>query len=139
VSPLPPRENALVPEGPIENTVAPGTELLVAQGPAVVLAGRYKLLELIGEGGMGSVWMAQQIDPVKRLVAVKLVKSGMDSKQILTRFEAERQALALMDHPNIARVFDAGATADGAPFFVMELVKGIPITKYCDEHRLTPR
>jgi serine/threonine protein kinase/Flp pilus assembly protein TadD len=123
--------------------------------------GPYKLLDEIGEGGMGSVWMAQQQEPVKRLVALKLVKAGMDSKQVLARFEAERQALALMDHPNIARVFDAGTTGNepealatgtaanfpvanasgssGRPYFVMELVKGIPITKYCDEHRLTPR
>jgi hypothetical protein len=104
-----------------------------------VLAGRYKLVEPIGEGGMGTVYMAQQTEPVKRAVAVKLVKAGMDTRAVLARFEAERQALALMDHPNIARVFDAGATADGRPFFVMELVKGIPITKYCDDHRLTPR
>jgi WD40 repeat protein len=104
-----------------------------------VLVGRYKLLEEIGEGGMGSVWMAQQIEPVKRLVAVKLIKSGLGSKAVLARFEAERQALALMDHPNIAKVFDAGATPDGRPFFVMELVKGVAITRYCDEHHLTPR
>src|SRR5262245_57156163 len=104
-----------------------------------VLGGRYKLLEPIGEGGMGSVWMAQQSEPVRRLVAVKLIKAGMDSKQVLARFEAERQALALMDHPNIARVFDGGATPDGRPYFVMELVKGVPITRYCDEHHLTPR
>jgi tetratricopeptide (TPR) repeat protein len=105
----------------------------------VVLAGRYKLLEVLGEGGMGAVWMAQQTEPVKRLVAVKLIKAGMDSKQVLGRFEAERQALALMDHPNIARVFDAGVTAEGRPYFVMELVRGVPITRYCDEHHLTPR
>jgi serine/threonine protein kinase/tetratricopeptide (TPR) repeat protein len=104
-----------------------------------VLAGRYKLLEAIGEGGMGTVWMSQQTEPVKRLVAIKLIKPGMDSRQVLARFEAERQALALMDHPNIARVLDAGAAPDGRPFFVMELVKGVPITRYCDEHRLTPR
>jgi serine/threonine protein kinase/tetratricopeptide (TPR) repeat protein len=107
--------------------------------------GPYKLIEQIGEGGMGIVYMAQQTEPVKRLVAVKLIKAGMDSKQVLARFEAERQALALMDHPNIARVLDAGSTAPtdggypGRPYFVMDLVKGVPITKYCDEHRLTPR
>jgi tetratricopeptide (TPR) repeat protein/serine/threonine protein kinase len=101
--------------------------------------GPYKLLEEIGEGGMGSVWMAQQTAPVKRLVALKVIKPGMDSKQVLARFEAERQALALMDHPHIAKVLDAGTTATGRPFFVMELVKGVPITRYCDEHRLTPR
>jgi serine/threonine protein kinase len=104
-----------------------------------VLAGKYKLLEKIGEGGMGSVWMAQQTEPVKRTVAVKLIRRGDDSRAILARFEAERQALALMDHPNIAKVLDAGTTERGAPFFVMELVKGVPITRYCDEHRLTPR
>jgi tetratricopeptide (TPR) repeat protein len=104
-----------------------------------VLAGRYKLLEEIGEGGMGAVWMAQQTEPVKRLVAVKLIKAGMDSKLVLARFEAERQALALMDHPNIAKVLEGGATASGRPFFVMELVKGVPLTKFCDEQRLTPR
>jgi serine/threonine protein kinase len=104
-----------------------------------VIAGRYKLVEQIGEGGMGAVWMAQQTEPVKRLVAVKLIKTGMESKQVITRFEAERQALALMDHPNIARVLDAGATATGRPYFVMELVKGVPVTRYCDEQRLTPK
>ena len=88
---------------------------------------------------MGTVFMAQQTEPVKRLVAVKIVKPGMDSKAVLARFEAERQALALMDHPNIARVLDAGSTESGRPFFVMELVKGIPITQYCDQRRLTPR
>jgi WD40 repeat protein/serine/threonine protein kinase len=110
------------------------------------MVGPYKLLEQIGEGGMGTVWMAQQTNPVKRLVCVKLIKPGMDSKAVLARFEAERQALALMDHPNIAKVLDAGATPGepscdnaGRPYFVMELVKGVPITKYCDEHHLTPR
>jgi len=101
--------------------------------------GPYKLIEPIGEGGMGTVWMAQQTEPVKRLVAVKLVKAGMDSKQVIARFEAERQALALMDHPNIARVLDAGTTSTGRPYFVMDLVKGVPITEYCDEHHRTPR
>ncbi|MGA2257702.1 MAG: protein kinase, partial [Thermoguttaceae bacterium] len=104
-----------------------------------VIAGRYKLLEEIGEGGMGTVFMAQQAAPVKRAVAVKIVKPGMNSKAVLARFEAERQALALMDHPNIARVLDAGTTESGRPFFVMELVKGIPITQYCDQHKLTVR
>ena len=91
-----------------------------------VLAGKYKLVEEIGEGGMGSVFMAQQTEPVKRAVAVKVIKAGMDSKAVLARFEAERQALAIMDHPNIARVLDAGTTDGGRPFFVMELVKGMP-------------
>src|SRR5437763_1232500 len=101
--------------------------------------GAYKLLQKLGEGGMGSVYLAEQTEPVRRQVALKVIKAGMDSQQVLARFEAERQALALMDHPNIAKVLDAGATAAGRPYFVMELVKGIPITSYCDEHRLTPK
>jgi serine/threonine protein kinase/Flp pilus assembly protein TadD len=103
------------------------------------LIGSYKLIEQIGEGGMGTVWMAQQTEPVKRLVAIKLIKAGMDSRQVIARFEAERQALALMDHTNIARVLEAGTTDAGRPYFVMDLVKGVPITRYCDEHHLTPR
>ena len=103
------------------------------------LIGPYKLIQEIGEGGMGAVWMAQQTEPVKRLVALKVIKPGMDSRQVIARFEAERQALALMDHPNIARVFDAGTTSAGRLYFVMELVKGVPLTEYCDERRLTPR
>ena len=109
------------------------------EGVGAVVGGRYKLVEALGEGGMGTVWMAQQTEPVRRPVAVKLIKAGMDSRQVLARFEAERQALALMDHPSIARVLDAGATERGRPYFVMELVKGVPITRYCDEHKLTPR
>ena len=101
--------------------------------------GPYKLLEPIGEGGMGTVWMAEQTTPVKRTVALKVIKAGMDSRQVLARFGAERQALALMDHPNIAKVLEAGTTELGRPYFVMELVKGKPITTYCDEERLTPR
>ena len=104
-----------------------------------VIAGKYKLIEEIGEGGMGSVYMAQQTEPVKRAVAVKVIKAGMDSKAVLARFEAERQALAVMDHPNIAKVLDAGTTDGGQPFFVMELVKGLPITEFCDARKLTPR
>jgi serine/threonine protein kinase/Tfp pilus assembly protein PilF len=101
--------------------------------------GPYKLLQQIGEGGMGTVYMAEQSEPVQRKVALKLIKPGMDSRQVISRFEAERQALALMDHPHIAKVLDAGTTEAGLPYFVMELVKGTPITKYCDEHHLTPR
>lgn len=101
------------------------------------IAGRYRLVEVIGEGGMGSVYRAEQTEPVKRQVAVKLIKGGVDSRSVQARFDAERQALALMDHPNIARVFDGGATATGQPFFVMELVKGVPLTHYCDLHRLS--
>jgi tetratricopeptide (TPR) repeat protein len=137
------------------------------ESPGTVI-GPYQLLEEIGEGGMGTVWMAQQTEPVKRLVALKLIKAGMDSKQVIARFEAERQALALMDHANIARVLDGGTTNvarslrerspgspgdaglgsrsepatlpdPGRPYFVMELIKGVPITRYCDEHHLTPR
>jgi len=105
--------------------------------PGMILGGRYKLLENIGEGGMGSVWLAEQTQPVKRRVAIKLVKAGMDSRQVLARFEAERQALALMDHANIAKVFDGGMTEQGRPFFVMEYVKGVPFTEYCDQARLS--
>ena len=104
-----------------------------------VLAGRYRLLEQIGEGGMGTVWMAQQTNPSSGPSPSSSSSAGWTRKPVLARFEAERQALALMDHPNIARVLDAGTTSDGRPFFVMELVKGVPITKYCDEHQLTPR
>src|SRR5262245_28931104 len=101
--------------------------------------GPYKLLQQIGEGGMGVVYMAEQHEPVKRRVALKIIKPGMDSQQVIARFEAERQALSLMDHPNIAKVLDAGTTENSRPYFVMELVKGQPITQYCDEHQLTPR
>ncbi len=104
--------------------------------PGLVLAGRYKLLEQIGEGGMGSVWVAEQFAPVKRKVAIKLIKAGMDSKRVLARFDAERQALALMDHANIAKVMDGGMTDDHRPYFVMDYFKGIPITDYCDQVRL---
>ena len=100
------------------------------------LIGCYKLLQKIGEGGCGVVYMAEQEEPVRRCVALKVIKLGMDTREVVARFEAERQALAMMDHPNIARVFDAGATETGRPFFVMELVRGDPITRYCDEHNL---
>src|SRR5262245_56187922 len=98
---------------------------------------RYKLLEKIGEGGFGAVYVAEQREPVKRRVALKIIKLGMDTRHVVARFEAERQALALMDHPNIAKVLDAGATETGRPYFVMELVRGIPITQYCDENHLS--
>jgi serine/threonine protein kinase/tetratricopeptide (TPR) repeat protein len=114
--------------GPADGREAPGTHI-----------GPYKLLQLIGEGGMGTVWMAEQGQPVRRLVALKVIKAGMDSAQVVARFEQERQALAVMDHPHIAKVLDAGTTESGRPFFVMEYVKGVPITQFCDEHRLTPR
>ena len=99
--------------------------------------GPYKLLQQIGEGGMGAVWKAEQEKPVRRMVAIKLIKSDIASEEITARFEAERQALAMMDHQNIAKVLDAGSTDDGSPFFVMELVKGVPLTKYCDENKLS--
>ncbi len=99
--------------------------------------GRYKLLQQIGEGGCGVVYMAEQEEPVRRRVALKLIKLGMDTKQVIARFAAERQALAMMDHPNIAKVLDAGATASGRPYFVMELVRGIKITEYCDQNHLS--
>ena len=99
--------------------------------------GGYKLLQQIGEGGCGVVFMAEQTAPVHRKVALKIIKPGMDSKSVIARFEAERQVLALMDHPHIAKIFDAGATQSGRPYFVMELVRGIKITEYCDQHSLT--
>jgi serine/threonine protein kinase len=108
------------------------------EGPGTVI-GHYKLLELIGMGGMGEVHLAEQREPLVRRVAIKVIKLGMDTKEVVARFEAERQALALMDHPNIARVFDAGSTATGRPYFVMELVEGQPITRFCDEKRLDTR
>src|SRR3989442_15402302 len=110
----------------------------ISERPGTMI-GPYKLLQQIGEGGMGTVFMAEQTQPVQRKVALKIIKPGMDSHQVIARFEAERQALAMMDHVNIARVFDAGATEAGRPYFVMELVHGVPITKYCDDHHLTPR
>src|SRR5262249_14511935 len=118
--------------------VSPTADQPLTEGAGTAI-GPYKLLEQIGEGGMGTVWMAQQQEPVKALAAVKLIRAGMDSRQVIARWEAERQALALMDHPNIARVLDAGPTAGGRPYFVMDLVKGVPITRYCDDRHLTPR
>jgi eukaryotic-like serine/threonine-protein kinase len=111
-------------------------ELPPAAEPSGTVIGPYKLLEPIGEGGMGVVFMAEQTQPIRRKVALKIIKPGMDTKQVIARFEAERQALALMDHPNIARVLDAGATESCRPYFVMELVRGIPITDYCDREKL---
>ena len=101
--------------------------------------GHYKLLQQIGEGGFGVVYMAEQAVPVRRRVALKIIKLGMDTKSVIARFEAERQALAMMDHPNIAKVFDAGATDTGRPYFVMELVRGVRITEYCDQQKLSVR
>jgi len=110
----------------------------IAEAPGTMI-GRYKLLEQIGEGGMGLVFMAEQREPVRRKVALKIIKPGMDTRQVIGRFEAERQALAMMDHPNIAHVLDGGATESGRPYFVMDLVRGIPLTEYCDENQLTTR
>src|SRR5204863_6505911 len=114
-----------LPHAPVRLSEGPGSKI-----------GRYKLLEQIGEGGFGVVFMAEQETPVRRTVALKIIKLGMDTRQVVARFEAERQALAMMDHPNIARVFDGGATETGRPYFVMELVRGVPITSFCNERRL---
>ncbi|MBL8803625.1 MAG: tetratricopeptide repeat protein [Planctomycetes bacterium] len=110
-----------------------------SQEQAGAQIGRYKLLEQIGEGGMGTIWMAEQREPVKRRVALKIIKLGMDTKQVIARFEAERQALAMMDHPHIAKVLDAGATETGRPYFVMEYIKGIPILEFCDQQKIDTR
>jgi serine/threonine protein kinase len=122
----PPKASGTVDEQPLREGI--GTRI-----------GPYKLLQQLGEGGMGVVYLAEQEQPVRRRVALKVIKAGMDSAQVIGRFEQERQALALMDHPHIAKVLDAGATDTGRPYFVMELVKGLPITKYCDQEQLTPR
>jgi len=122
-------------ESAIPATLA--AQVSAGEGIGTVIAGRYTLSEVIGEGGMGSVYLASQTEPVKRQVALKLIRTGMDSRAVLARFDAERQALALMDHPNIARIYDGGATTAGQPFFVMELVNGAPLTEYCDAKRLS--
>jgi serine/threonine protein kinase/tetratricopeptide (TPR) repeat protein len=122
--------------GPALEGERPGAEFPVEEAPAQMI-GRYKLLEKIGEGGCGVVHVAEQTEPVRRRVAVKIIKLGMDTKSVVARFEAERQALALMDHPNIAKVLDAGSTETGRPYFVMELVRGMKITEYCDETKLS--
>jgi eukaryotic-like serine/threonine-protein kinase len=129
--PARPPKGAEVTAGLVPNGLPAGERI------GTVVVGRYRLLEEIGEGGMGTVWKAEQTQPVRRMVALKLIKAGMDSRTVLSRFEAERQALALMEHPNIARVLDGGTTESGRPFFVMEYVKGVPFTRYCDDARLT--
>ncbi|MFP5355646.1 MAG: serine/threonine protein kinase, partial [Gemmatimonadota bacterium] len=101
--------------------------------------GPYRILQLLAQGGMGLVFVAEQLEPVRRRVALKVIKDGMDTHEVVARFELERQALAVMDHPNIAKVLDAGATEDRRPYFVMELVRGIPLTEYCDVHKLSTR
>jgi WD40 repeat protein/serine/threonine protein kinase len=130
-------------EGQFLESPAPGLadtvdEQRVREGPGTVI-GPYKLMEQIGEGGMGLVFVAEQQQPLRRRVALKLIKPGMDTREVIARFEAERQALALMDHPHIARVLDGGQTSSGRPYFVMDLVKGLPLTEYCDQAQLTPR
>src|SRR5262249_11834703 len=121
----------------------PGLSATVDESPLSekpgMVVGPYKLMEQIGEGGMGLVFVAEQMHPVRRKVALKVIKPGMDTRQVIARFEAERQALALMDHPNIAKVFDGGQTASGRPYFIMELVKGVPITEYCDQNQVALR
>jgi len=125
-------------ETPVSGPDAIAEEPPVAEGPGTVI-GRYKLLEKIGEGGMAVVYMAEQTEPIRRKVALKIIKLGMDTRQVIARFEAERQALALMDHPSIAKVLDAGATETGRPYFVMELVAGVSITEYCDKNSLSTK
>lgn len=131
------------PLAPVAEAAAPVTQTLRPSDkdftPGVLIAGKYKLLEELGRGGMGSVFRAEQVSPIRREVALKIIKLGMDTRQVVARFETERQALAVMDHPSIAHVFDAGATETGRPFFVMEYVHGIPIDDYCDRHRLPMR
>ena len=135
---MPPQDNSS--NDPVEKNIELAPTLsTVAGDTAEQVVGPYHLVRRLGEGGMGEVWLAEQKEPVRRRVALKLIKRGMNTREALVRFDSERQALALMDHPNIARVFDAGATLDGAPYFVMEYVSGIPITHYCDQHRLSTR
>ena len=125
-------------DAPVFGASSVDREPQVAERPGTVI-GRYKLLQELGEGGFGVVYMAEQQEPVQRKVALKIIKLGMDTRQVIARFEAERQALALMDHPHIAKVLDAGATDTGRPYFVMELVRGVPITEYCDKNNLTTK
>src|SRR5215471_10836974 len=129
--------------GPLDGAAMPQEKTLVLSLPPTEKPGdkigRYKLLQQLGEGGCGVVYMAEQLEPVRRRVALKIIKLGMDTKQVMARFEAERQALALMDHPNIAKVLDGGATETGRPYFVMELVRGVKFTEYCDHNNLSTR
>src|SRR5712692_7618195 len=129
---------AAAPANPNEAEITTKITAPIEQRPGTMI-GRYKLLEKVGEGGFGTVYVAEQREPVKRRVALKIIKLGMDTKQVIARFEAERQALALMDHPNIAKVLEAAATDTGRPYFVMELVRGIKITDYCDQNNLSTR
>ncbi len=129
------------PSADVAATLPPPSEPVAGptEQAGQVIAGKYTLVQKLGEGGMGSVWVAEQTEPVKRRVALKMIRAGVGSDVVMRRFDAERQALALMDHPNIAKILDGGATAAGQPFFVMELVKGVPITRYCDELHLSIR
>jgi serine/threonine protein kinase len=131
------RAQAALGPFPEERFALPAGDGLVGERPGTVI-GPYTLLEQIGEGGFGIVFMAEQQEPIRRRVALKVLKPGMDTRQVVARFEAEQQALALMDHPHIARVLDAGATDSGRPYFVMELVRGVPITEFCDANHLPP-
>jgi serine/threonine protein kinase len=134
----PPAENSPTSDAratPADDVTQP-TPVRAASGAMI---GPYQLLQMVGEGGMGEVWLAEQKHPVRRRVALKLVKAGMDTRQVVARFQSERQAIALMDHPAIAKVFDAASTPEGRPYFVMEYVAGVPITTYCDTHKLTMR
>ncbi len=127
--------DSFLEESPLDSGMIRG-QASISEGPGTVI-GRYKLLEKIGEGGMAVVYGAEQQKPMHRQVALKIIKLGMDTQQVIARFEAERQALALMDHPHIAKVLDAGATDAGRPYFVMELVKGVSITEYCDKKKMS--
>jgi len=130
-----------IPAPALANAVTPVASASPVAEPVTMseYIGRYKLLQRIGEGGCGVVYLAEQSEPVRRRVALKVIELGMDTKSVIARFEAERQALALMDHPNIAKVLEAGATDEGRPYFVMELVRGIKITEYCDQHNVPTR
>src|SRR5664280_3331310 len=122
-----------------EEKCTESTESMVGPATIGMVIGPYRLLQIAGQGGMGEVWLAEQKEPVRRRVALKLIKAGMDTREVIARFDSERQALALMDHPAIARVFEAGSTPEGKPYFSMEYVPGIAITDYCDKHKLTLR
>ena len=138
------KDSFLEPEAPKPgsqpvNTIKVGVTDNPADDAVGRMVGHYKLLEKLGEGGCGAVYVAEQTEPVRRRVALKVIKLGMDTKAVIARFEAERQALAMMDHPNIAKVLDAGTTEAGRPYFIMELVRGIRITEYCDQNQLSTR
>src|SRR5262245_32599063 len=122
-----------------ENTLVTANAEGAGLEPVPVAFDGYRLVHSLGEGGMGEVWLAEQLDPVRRNVALKIIKAGMDTKEVVARFESERQALAMMDHRAIAKVFDAGKTPEGRPYFVMEYVDGLSITEHCDRHQLSTK